>query len=241
MLKIIPLRLRNDTMNPVFVDDGAELLLIDCGTSDSFELICEAARKAGIDVSRLTKIIITHHDHDHVGTLADMINAAPGVTVIASEPEKPYIEGEIPPVRLVQAQEALEDVNTTESREDILARMEMLKALKPGRVDIIAKDGDRFDWCGGVRIIATPGHMPGHIVVYIEELKTLITGDTLTIFEGRLASAKPMYTLDMAQAKDSVQRLSSLVDIENIICYHGGVLAGDAKAALRDVIAEWPL
>ena len=41
------------------------------------------------------------------------------------------------------------------------------------------KDKDIFDWCGGLEVIETPGHMPGHISLYLKDSKTLICGDAL--------------------------------------------------------------
>ena len=238
MLTMKPVQIRDGMMNPVFIDDGNELLLIDCGMKDSFDAICEAARAKGIDIGRLSKIIITHHDHDHIGALPYFIKACPNVQVIATEIEKEYIEDKKTPVRLIQAEENLKTA-TDENRETIVSRIEMLKSLEPGRVDITAKDGDVFDWCGGVQIIGTPGHLPGHIAVYIKELKTLVTGDCLNLSGGMLKSANPVFTLDMQLAKKSVEKLLGL-DLVQIICYHGGIFTGNTKSALEAVIASWP-
>lgn len=41
-------------------------------------------------------------------------------------------------------------------------------------------DGDRFDVAGtSLRVIETPGHSPGSVCLYAEELGTVFTGDTL--------------------------------------------------------------
>ncbi len=40
-------------------------------------------------------------------------------------------------------------------------------------------DGQRLDLAGGVRVIFTPGHTPGHIALYLERSRTLIAGDAL--------------------------------------------------------------
>lgn len=240
MLTLKPLPLNGGAMNPVLVDDGNEMLLIDCGLDGSFETICETAGLKGMDISRLTKIIITHQDHDHMGGLPAFIKAFPNVQVIASEIEKDYIEGTRKIIRLEQAEAELAGA-APEEIAAITARIDARKSqFTPGRVDIAVKDGDRFDWCGGVRIIGTPGHMPGHIAVYIEEFKTLVTGDALTAANGMLKSANPAYTLDMKQAAESAGKLLAL-DITEIICYHGGIVGGDCHGALKAAIAAWPV
>lgn len=67
--------------------------------------------------------------------------------------------------------------------------------------------GESFSWCGGIWIVATPGHMPGHISIYVRERKTLISGDALVVENGELAIANPQYTLDLVEAKKSIKKL----------------------------------
>jgi glyoxylase-like metal-dependent hydrolase (beta-lactamase superfamily II) len=92
-------------------------------------------------------------------------------------------------------------------------------------------------WAGGTEIIATPGHMPGHISLYIKNYRTLIAGDALVIEEGKLAIANPNYTLDISEAKRSIKKLLDY-DIQRIICYHGGEFREDIRNSLLEVIKE---
>lgn len=80
--------------------------------------------------------------------------------------------------------------------------------------------------------------MPGHISLYLPASKTLIAGDAVVIEDGRLAIANPHYTLNLEEALRSVQRLLDS-DIEQLICYHGGLFHGDAKQALRQLIVAY--
>lgn len=89
-------------------------------------------------------------------------------------------------------------------------------------------DGDVFDWGGGVEIIETPGHMPGHISIYIRESRTLIAGDALVIENNKIDIANPQYTLDMKEARNSIDKLLRY-DIDKVICYHGGIYQEDIK------------
>ena len=77
--------------------------------------------------------------------------------------------------------------------------------------------------------------MPGHISLYVKSEKTLITGDAMNIFNDELIGANPDYTFDMPVATNSIKKFSEL-DIENIICYHGGRYQKDAKKALQQLI-----
>jgi glyoxylase-like metal-dependent hydrolase (beta-lactamase superfamily II) len=86
-------------------------------------------------------------------------------------------------------------------------------------------------------VIFTPGHTPGHISLYLEKSKVLIAGDALTAQGGYLNSPNPSLTLDIYTAIRSVRRLVDL-DIDTIICYHGGVVSEDANGQLRRVLQE---
>lgn len=85
-----------------------------------------------------------------------------------------------------------------------------------------------------MEIVETPGHMPGHISIYLKELKVLISGDALAIENGNLEIAAPQFTLDMAEAKKSILKLLNY-NIQKIICYHGGEYQGDIPAALHRI------
>ncbi|EIW20997.1 MULTISPECIES: MBL fold metallo-hydrolase [Pelosinus] len=93
----------------------------------------------------------------------------------------------------------------------------------------------RFPCCGGIEIVATPGHMPGHISIYLEENKTLITGDALVLENGELIGANPQHTLDMATAKKSIKKLLNY-EIDRLICYHGSIYEKDVKESLKKFI-----
>ena len=55
-----------DFIYPVIIQSDKENILIDCSTSGSLPLLEKEAEKNNFDLSNLTKIIITHHDHDHM-------------------------------------------------------------------------------------------------------------------------------------------------------------------------------
>ncbi len=114
---------------------------------------------------------------------------------------------------------------------------EVLERLEPVGVDEYLEDGERLDLAGGTRVIFTPGHTPGHLSLYLERPKVLVAGDTLTAEGGHLNGPNPPLTLDVGEAVRSVRRLAEL-DVETIVCYHGGVVGEDANGQLQRVIQE---
>jgi glyoxylase-like metal-dependent hydrolase (beta-lactamase superfamily II) len=65
----------------------------------------------------------------------------------------------------------------------------------------------------------------------------LVAGDALTAEEGRLNGPNPAVTLDMDEAARLAKRLAEL-DVETVVCYHGGVVSADANGQLRRVVEE---
>lgn len=218
---------------PVLLQDECELVLVDCGPS--VDKLRAAANANGINLDRLTKIIITHHDHDHIAGLAECKKSFPNVQILASNIEADYISGKKESVRLQQVKKHY-DMLPADKKHEAENLIKYFKAVSPIEVDVMLNPPQPFPWCGGIDILPTPGHLPGHISVYAKEFKTLITGDALNLVDGRLIINK-QFTLDMETARQSVRRLLDL-DIQKIVCYHGGVLDSGIKEALKSVLEE---
>lgn len=153
-----------NTIFPVIISDENNMILIDCGYPNFLSLIEECARKKKINLDRLTKIIITHHDYDHMGSLADFKRKYPTIEIVASYIEEKYISGEKKSLRLNQA-ELIYDTIPEDGKEEARKFQHMLESIENVNVDIIVKDKDKLNCCGEIEIIETPGHMPGHIYI----------------------------------------------------------------------------
>lgn len=222
-----------ESIYPVLLSSENEMILIDCGYPNFLQLIEECASKNTIDLEKLTKLIITHHDFDHMGSAADLKSKYPNIKILASSKDKNYINGKEKSLRLQQAESVYNDL-PDDQKEAALTFHKLLESVDNVDVDIILNDGDIFDWCGGMEIVETPGHMPGHISIYLKESKTLIAGDALVILNSKLAIANPQYTLDISEAKKSINKLLNY-DIQKIICYHGGIYQEDIKNSLINI------
>lgn len=221
----IPGAVGESLIHPTLLWDQDTVILVDAGLPGQESVIREAAEKAGVPFSRLSKVIITHHDMDHLGGLAGLLKEAPQkIEVLAHEEEKPYLHCEKPPLRLTQIEARLNSLSD-EKRPVITALYENLKANYKKfqvTVDKTVADGEELPFCGGITVIYTPGHTPGHICLYLRQSKTLIAGDAMNVQDGTLVAAPEFTIVDKEAAKSSLERLT-LFDIENVICYHGGL------------------
>lgn len=194
--------------------------LVDTGLPGQYDAIVAALAEAGLQVADLTRIILTHQDIDHVGSLHELAQTS-RARVLAHAVETPLIDG----TRLPRF-----------ATPEILAQRPELRPaaerFQPTPVDEQLQDGARLDLAGGVRVIFTPGHTPGHMCLYHERSKTLIAGDALIAEAGQLSGPNPGATPDLPLAMQSVRKLAEL-DVQTIVCYHGGVVSDDAGGQLR--------
>ena len=209
----------------LIVDEENGNTLVDAGLPDQTDAIGAALGEAGIGVRDLRRIIFTHQDLDHVGSGAAFVRQS-GAQVLAHPADAPYIEGRLRRLK-----------PTPEMLEQRPQMREVLERLEPVGVDEQLENGTRLELAGGTRVVFTPGHTPGHISLYLERSKLLISGDALTAEGGYLNGPNPWATLDMRTAVESLRRLADL-DISTIVCYHGGVVSEDANGQLRRVIEE---
>ena len=67
--------------------------------------------------------------------------------------------------------------------------------------------------------------------LYIKENKTFIAGDALVLIDDKLVIPYPHFAYDADKAKESVKHLFSY-EIEELICYHGGLIKSNWKDLL---------
>ncbi|MDR9854795.1 MBL fold metallo-hydrolase [Paenibacillus sp. VCA1] len=231
---------KTEVIHPVLIHDRERAVLVDAGYPGQIAKFAEALSPYGLGLQDVTQVIITHQDLDHIGNLPAMLEQSKrGIEVLASAEEKPYIEGakmilKITPEALAAA-EAMIPPGVSDAWKQ--AFLSMLKNPPKSPVHRVIHDGQILPLCGGIEVIATSGHTPGHISLYHIPSKTLIAADALRVADGRLCGPDPDQTLDMERAKASVKKLADY-DIETVICYHGGLYQdGNISQTLRKLAA----
>ncbi|RDB06727.1 MBL fold metallo-hydrolase [Runella aurantiaca] len=227
---------KEEALYPVILKNKHQMILVDCGYAGFLPLIEDAAQKQGLSLQELTGVFITHHDIDHLGGLAELKNSYPALAVYAPVIEASYISGKEKSVRLMQAESLFESLPENQ-KSGALYFQEMLKNVQSVEVDAVFTEGETF--MEGVKIINTPGHMPGHVSIYLPENQTLIAADALVIEHDEFEIANPAFTLDLGAAVESVKKLKRL-QIKRMICYHGGVTEEGIDAKLAKLISRYP-
>ena len=210
-----------DAVYPVVLRDDTHLILVDCGYAGFLPVLEEAMSQSGLSCADLTHVLITHHDHDHMGCLAALKRAYPHIIVVTGEDEAPYLSGEQPALRLEQAL-AMQPALPEEKQSFGEAFIRLLRGIEPVQPDQTVRDGDVLDWCGGCEVLATPGHTVGHVSLYLPALGLCVTGDAAVLEHDCLRVANPEYAQNLPQAERSLERILQL-DASVIVCYHGGI------------------
>jgi glyoxylase-like metal-dependent hydrolase (beta-lactamase superfamily II) len=99
---------RQSTIHPTLIWDDDTVVLVDTGFPGQLQQIREVMGRAGVPFERLDKVIITHQDIDHIGSLPDIVReSSHKVEVLSHEEEKPYIEGHKPLIKMKRLLEML--------------------------------------------------------------------------------------------------------------------------------------
>lgn len=221
-------------INPVLIETSDGLILFDAGYPGQGADFKNALGQAGFSVSDINRIVISHHDHDHIGSLCELKGMNPEIKIIASEIEAKYISGKEKSMRLAQAEKFNESLSgSNKAFGEQFAQY--LKTINTCCVDRFVRDGDYVG--DGVRVIETPGHTPGHISLYIEQENILLAGDALAVENEKLVVANPQFTLDMVETLRSIEKIRNM-NPAGIICYHGGAIAGSVNENLSCLLTK---
>ena len=219
--------------NPTLIYDDKHLVLVDVGMPGQVEAIKAAVEKAGFQFSSIDTVIFTHQDIDHIGGIQDLLEAVgKPVEIYAHVDEKPYIEGDKEPVKMNRQQVAQ---MVEKMSEEMRKEAEAIYLNRPtAKVTKTLTDGEVIPIAGGIQVIHTPGHTPGHICLYHQATGTLVTGDATVSESGKLTGPNPVYTPDMGLALASLKKLTTH-DVAKAICYHGGLIDDQVNEQLREL------
>jgi glyoxylase-like metal-dependent hydrolase (beta-lactamase superfamily II) len=225
-------RLRLGFVNAYLLDSDDGLILVDCGEAGRVERIAATVAALGRAVGEISQILVTHHHPDHIGSLAELARRTQAPVWVHAA-DAPFVRGE-------QTWSGFAPVSLPgRLLRPVLARF-LPGRPEPTHVDHLLEDDGVINVAGGVRVVHTPGHTPGHVAFLVpRDGGILIAGDAATNF-GRLRSGghrlAAMVSDDLAAARDSFRRMASL-EFEVAVFGHGTPLRSGAAEQFREVAA----
>ncbi|MCX4745451.1 MBL fold metallo-hydrolase [Kitasatospora sp. NBC_01287] len=198
------------TSNAFVVEGDAGLILVDGGLAKGVGALLKAIEELGRRPADVTGIVITHAHPDHVQAVPEL-RARTGARVLIHRADAAWLPaGRVP----------------AGCRSGVLARG--LDNLPLGRwtpfeADEVLEDGDLVEGSGGLRVVHTPGHTPGHIVLLHEPAGAALVGDAL--FRGsKLGLGPAMFSFDPAARAGALSRIPA--DVRAVGFGHGDPLTG---------------
>lgn len=200
------------------IEDPDGLTLVDYSVPGQADRILSQIKTLGHGPKDVKRLLLTHAHPDHVGSLPE-IKAATGAQLITHALERPVIEGKM----AIPRREPNPPGAFTPRPPNTL--------LKPVPVDQELQGGETLPILGGLQVIFTPGHAPGHISFWQSEKRFLLCGDVIFNMFG-LGLPFAFLTVDMVEDIRSVRKLVDLKPA--IICFgHGDPVTEDTPAKLE--------
>ncbi|GFN32867.1 hydrolase [Paenibacillus curdlanolyticus] len=207
-------------IHPTVVYDEEGYVLIDTGLPGCRDSALNLISHAGLNPDKLRAIILTHQDIDHIGSLPQWLSQAKParLDVYAHEGDRNAIDGKEPLLKVTP--ERMKGILQAMTESERQTFQDIFSGNRANVTNIV-EDGQILPFGGGLKVIHTPGHTPGHISLYHEASQTLIAGDAMIVKDGELSGPNPPFTPNMSQALQSLRKLAEY-PIQTVICYHGG-------------------
>ena len=212
-------------VNSYALVDDEGVTLVDCGLARAPARIVAGLAAIGRHPSDVTRIVLTHAHPDHAGGAAEVARRT-GAPVAVHDADAGFAEaGTAPPT----------DTSLLSGR--IFARLPSgsFPAVPVGER---LTDGQLLGVGGGLTVVATPGHSPGHISLLHEPSRTLITGDALFNVLGMRYSPRPLCS-DFRLSRRTVHVLGEL-DYDRVGFTHGPEIVDGARQTVRRFLAAHP-
>lgn len=156
-----------------------EAVLVDCGNHGSQKAIHEALQQLNLEPDMVRLLILTHVHYDHAGS-AKVLKEQTGCRIVVHRSEAERLRSGLTPVPGGTRWKA--KILTTLGKA-FRRRIMRFPGAEP---DILAEDElDLSPYGFPARLMHTPGHTPGSMVVWLEGGE-LLAGDTFFGLEGRL-------------------------------------------------------
>jgi glyoxylase-like metal-dependent hydrolase (beta-lactamase superfamily II) len=164
------------------LDSGVALVDAGWNTDDAWHALNLGLEEAGGTISDVRAVVVTHIHPDHYG-LAGRVREASGAWVGLHPADAALLRG-----RYIETDDLVERMGEllalsgvpADKRPDLAhASMEIRSLVSMAEPDVLLDDGRRLIELSGwdLRTIWTPGHSPGHICLYSERERLLLSGD----------------------------------------------------------------
>jgi len=220
------IRLLRDFINGfVFRDDDGQVTLVDMGLKSHGPKVLAALDVIGSGPSDVTRLLLTHAHPDHAGGTAH-VSRATGRPVDLHEDDAGFARTGFAPPRDSSLRIGALANRLTGGR----------RAFEPVEVGETFVDGQVVPVAGGLEVVHTPGHSPGHAAYLHRDSGVLITGDSIFNVRGLRWPIKSFCT-NFVMTTQTAERLTTL-DYTTAAFTHGTELRDNPRAAIGTFLAR---
>ena len=207
------------------VEDDGQVTLVDTGTTGSAKRLHAGLAAMGKSLGDVTRIVLTHAHGGHAGGAAKFAEeSCAGVSI--SDFDAPFARDGVAPPR--------------DSATRLGRLMNSLGKKGNGFPAVVIgeefKDGDVLPMAGGLRVIHTPGHTPGHVALLNEATGVLITGDSIWNVR-KLSFGVKAFCSDIKLNRQTAHVLGEL-DYEVAAFTHGPHVTENAREKVRGYLKD---
>jgi len=208
-----------------FLEGDGSVTLVDCGVKRAPVRIQRALAALGKHPQDVQHIILTHAHSDHAGGAAEVVAASAADGVLVHELEAGFIRsGERPPL----------DASSGSGR--IFGRLSK-GGFAATSVSGTLQDGQVIELAGGLQVIHTPGHTPGHISLLHQTSGVLITGDSIFNIASRMRWSYAAFCTNATQSRQTAEKFVDL-EFQTAAFTHGPEIRDRGRTAIREFLAR---
>jgi glyoxylase-like metal-dependent hydrolase (beta-lactamase superfamily II) len=203
------------------------LSLIDTGLIRKGSYKVQSIKKAGIELSSIKRIIMTHTHLDHIGCLTEILKQMPWAELWMHSLEADSLEKG--------------DERTVYGMEMFKGLCQLQFGLKPGafkfQVNRKLQGGETLDLGDTLwEVIHIPGHSIGSIGLYHRPMKILIPGDV--VYADYAIGRFDLFSADSSELKKSLMRLAEL-EVDFLLPGHNQIVKGLPKGYILKTAHQW--
>lgn len=202
----------------LFIEADGSVSLVDCGLSRGSRILLRTLEELGKSPEDVQAIVLTHAHHDHAGGAARMVGATGLDGVYAHAADTPFLTAGAAAPTGSAVTRALAAVG--------------YGRFTPLQVSQELHDGDVLPIGGGLEVLHTPGHTPGHVSLLHHDSQTLITGDAIFNMNARMSWPTSLFCTNAGLNRFSAARLAD-AEYATAAFTHGPHISQTGREAVR--------